>query len=707
MKNKIYIATILPYKENYTFSEASAASLWVYEFFKKSTFKKNNFIFGSTKNIDYLSANYININLDTIRSKLSSKTNFYCEKISKIIKRKKFDLIEIHNRPLILINLHKRLSHKFIFYFHNDPLSMKGSKTENERLKILNITEKIIFVSKWVQDRFFINIDPKLKKKTEVVYPSVEKKEFKNIRKKEIYFVGRLNQSKGYDLYNEAITKILNKFPKWKAYSIGDEKRRSIYIKHKNHFELGFLKHKNVIERIENAEIVVIPSQWEEPFGRTALEAASCGCATITSNKGGLPETSDHHIILDKLTSSNLFRKIQLLIKNPKFRKKKQLDNYKNVRHLIKTNTKLIDQIRSEIILDFKLNIVRTKYKIINIYNAGQKLNHRLFNISLGKKFTNGFIRNGHDVLEISDRDFIRQNLPLFKLRSNIFQKFLINTFNNYNPDIVFFGHTNNIDLETLDYFKNKNKNLIISQWNEDPIVDGLEYSKQNIHNILKYSVIADHTFLTTSPNILFKKSDTIKNKEKFHFFFVPVDKNIEEFNVYNLRPKNDIFYAMSHGVNRGTLKEGKIDERIYFLDNLVNRLSDIKFDFYGFKNQEPIWGNDFNNALINSKMALNLSRGNPAKYYTSNRLASVMGNGLMTFIDKKVKMQDIFSDNEMVFYKNIIDLSDKIKFYSQRDTIRKKIAKNGKKKYFKLFNEKKITNYFINIFKDKKIDLF
>jgi len=300
VKNKIYIATILPYKENYTFSEASAASLWVYEFFKKSTFKKNNFIFGSTKNIDYLSANYININLDTIRSKFSSKTNFYCQKISKIIKRKKFDLIEIHNRPLILINLNKRLSHKFIFYFHNDPLSMKGSKTENERLKILNITEKIIFVSKWVQDRFFINIDPKLKKKTEVVYPSVEKKEFKKIRKKEIYFVGRLNQSKGYDLYNEAITKILNKFPKWKAYSIGDEKRRSIYIKHKNHFELGFLKHKNVIERIENAEIVVIPSQWEEPFGRTALEAASCGCATITSNKGGLPETSDHHIILNK-----------------------------------------------------------------------------------------------------------------------------------------------------------------------------------------------------------------------------------------------------------------------------------------------------------------------------------------------------------------------------------------------------------------------
>ena len=26
----------------------------------------------------------------------------------------------------------------FIFYFHNDPISMKGSKTIKERLKILN-----------------------------------------------------------------------------------------------------------------------------------------------------------------------------------------------------------------------------------------------------------------------------------------------------------------------------------------------------------------------------------------------------------------------------------------------------------------------------------------------------------------------------------------------------------------------------------------
>ena len=36
IKKNIKIATVLPYKENYTFNKASAASLWVSEFYKKS-----------------------------------------------------------------------------------------------------------------------------------------------------------------------------------------------------------------------------------------------------------------------------------------------------------------------------------------------------------------------------------------------------------------------------------------------------------------------------------------------------------------------------------------------------------------------------------------------------------------------------------------------------------------------------------------------
>ena len=57
------IATILPYKENYTFSKAQAAAIWVNDFFKFSKFKNENFIFGNTNSKDFLTKNYINVSL--------------------------------------------------------------------------------------------------------------------------------------------------------------------------------------------------------------------------------------------------------------------------------------------------------------------------------------------------------------------------------------------------------------------------------------------------------------------------------------------------------------------------------------------------------------------------------------------------------------------------------------------------------------------
>ena len=695
MKDIIKIATVLPYKENYTFSNAQAAAIWVCDFFKHSEFKNTNFVFGNTKGKDYLTKNYININISNLKSKLSSSTNEYCKNFIEKAKDSNFDIIEIHNRPLVFNYLKKKIVSKFIIYFHNDPISMNGSRSPKERLQLLNEVDKIIFVSKWVQTRFFNNLDNKLINKTEIIYPSIhrEKKIYK--KDKKITFVGKLNESKGYDIYKHAVIKILDEFNNWKAFSIGDESRERPKINHKNHKELGFLKHKNVLQFLNKSEIVVVPSRWEEPFGRTALESASRACATIISRKGGLPETTDHCIILKKLNSTELYKELKKLIIDEKFLRKIQKNSFKHVKHLIKDNSKLIDQIRKNTFQKFNLNFIKNKLRIINIYNTGQKLNHRLYNISLGKKFTNGFIRNGHDVLEISDRDFVRQNRTFSITNTETkFQQYLIETFKNYNPDFLFFGHTKNISVDTIDQFRVLNKSLTISQWNEDPIMPSLDYSKTNIKNISNYANLVDHNFITTDPSIFKKQNTNIKN---LHFFFVPVDQNIECFDVYKLDPSRDIFYAMSHGVNRATLKKGKTDSRINFLNTLIKKIDNINYDFYGFENKEPIWGNNFYKALISSKMGLNLSRGLPTKYYSSNRIASLMGNGLLTFIDRKTQMNDFFTNNEIIFYDNIFDLSEKIKFYKKNKNSRIKIARNGKKKYFKLFNELKTTKYIID----------
>ena len=50
--------------------------------------------------------------------------------------------------------------------------------------------------------------------------------------------------------------------------------------------------------------------------------------------------------------------------------------------------------------------------------------------------------------------------------------------------------------------------------------------------------------------------------------------------------------------------------------------------------------------------MGLNLSRGKPIKYYSSDRIAQLVGNGLLTFIDEKTFLNDFFSEKKLFFIK-------------------------------------------------------
>ena len=157
----------------------------------------------------------------------------------------------------------------------------------------------------------------------------------------------------------------------------------------------------------------------------------------------------------------------------------------------------------------------------------------------------------------------------------------------------------------------------------------------------------------------------------------------------------------MSHGVHRGQLKKGKIDKREIFLNRLIKKNEDIKFDVYGMNNIQPIWSNKFMECISKSSMALNLSRGEPVKYYSSDRIAQLIGNGLLTFLDEKTHLNDFFSENEVIFYKNIDDLSYKLNKYKRDSKTRIKIAKNGKN-LFKYFNSSKVADYIIK----KTLDL-
>ena len=108
---------------------------------------------------------------------------------------------------------------------------MNGSKSLNERLFILNFCDKIIFNSEWTKKRFFTNIEKFYfnSEKVQVIYQSTTKKNVLLSKKdKIITFFCELNRLKGYDLFSNAVIKILNEFKHWKCIVYGDEPREKI-----------------------------------------------------------------------------------------------------------------------------------------------------------------------------------------------------------------------------------------------------------------------------------------------------------------------------------------------------------------------------------------------------------------------------------------------------------------------------------------------
>ena len=124
---------------------------------------------------------------------------------------------------------------------------------------------------------------------------------------------------------------------------------------------------------------------------------------------------------------------------------------------------------------------------------------------------------------------------------------------------------------------------------------------------------------------------------------------------------------------------------------------NEIKFHIFGLDDKQPIWAENFKNELSKSKMALNLSQGSSLKFYTSDRFAQLVGNGVLTFVDVKTKLNKLFSDNEIIFYKNLRDLSFKINKFKNEDKQRYRIARNGMKKYHKYMNSTIVSKYIVN----------
>ena len=696
------ISILLPFKENYSPNYAGAVSLFVKDTINKSKYKDSMHVFGNTSYKKFLSKNYTNIQF---KKKLFSSTNkLYVENFIKVENKINSDLIEVHNRPSYIFLIRKNY-HKLLFlFFHNDPLQMNGSRSVQDRIKLLNNVDKIIFNSEWCRQRFFHSFNDKSKylNKTELCFQSTSKIKINfNKKQKIISFVGKLNKAKGYDIFGQTIIKILDKYPDWSSSVFGDEPREKLNFSHKNLNLFGFKNNEYILNYLKKVSISIVCSRWEEPFGRTSLEASSRGAAVIISKRGGLPETSSVAIKLKELSSKSLFNEIEKLIKDKKKLLTLQKESHRKFELTHKYVSKILDKIRDQFSIKEKISLFNIKknkiLKILHLTNFNRRFNGRL-QYNTGRRLNNGFVRLGHNVLTLSDRDIIHDNKKLLDpTGKNKLQNSIILNYKNFKPDCIVLGHADSIDSDTLTQLRDEYKHLRICQWFLDPVhKNAPDYIKNN-KRIIKNSNNIDFTFLSSCPSLL-------KNKINNSFFIPnPADKSFEILKNYETNCPNDVFFAMSHGVHRGILKDGKYDQREKYIKKLIRNNSKVKFDIYGMNKIQPVWGNDFLDAISKSKMGLNLSRGKAAKYYSSDRIAQLLGNGLLTFIDEQTQFRDLVGKNSIVYYSNFDDLSYKINKYKKDIKIAKKIAKNGRDIYHKHFNSTIVGDYMLSKLFDYK----
>jgi len=133
-------------------------------------------------------------------------------------------------------------------------------------------------------------------------------------------FIGLISKIKGIEKLLETFNKLdcnANLMILGKAKNKSYEENLKLKFSAKNIKFLGFV---NIAELMPKIDVLIMPSLWNEPFGRVIIEAYSYGVPVIGSNRGGIPELIEDGktgFIFDPDKNGDLESKITFFIGNP------------------------------------------------------------------------------------------------------------------------------------------------------------------------------------------------------------------------------------------------------------------------------------------------------------------------------------------------------------------------------------------------------
>ncbi len=357
------IDIILPFKEIFSSKKASAVSLTVKNSAEFSTYRTKINVYGQLTDLPFDSVKFTGVKTNKFIH-LGNNNSIYFNYLKKRESSKK-RIIEFHNRPYVFnkaIKLEKQ--NPITLHFHNDPRTMKGSKTVNERKNIAENADAVYFVSHYIKNCFIDGLN-KNYNNLHIIPNAIQRTlDQKPNKKKEVLFIGRLVQEKGCHLYVNALRSIVNKFPEWKFRIIGTEKAgqkklSSLYAKNlirdfeslgKNTEYLGFISNKEVSNILKKTSILIVPSIWQEPFALTALEGVCNGAAVIASKVGGMQEMlEDVGMLINDIDAIKLEKSILSLLENENLLSNYHNKSWINYKYNQKDIVKIQDKVRTNI----------------------------------------------------------------------------------------------------------------------------------------------------------------------------------------------------------------------------------------------------------------------------------------------------------------------------------------------------------------------
>ena len=258
---------------------------------------------------------------------------YYFEKVYADLKKRDYDYIILENCDGYTYKLSQRGYKNIILHTHNE---RRKSKSMYDTIIYKNIT-KILTVSDFIKERFSA-LSPV--EKIETIHNGIDLKNFSRkevspVSRQQIGFTdddfvivynGRINKDKGISELIEAMLQLES--PKIKLMVLGssffnDSKNENTFILSlKNKAKTikdrivftGFIPYKKIPNYLQIADIAVLPSIWEEPFGLTIVEAMAIGLPLITTRSGGIPEICggvatiiDKNNLVSNLTSAILY----------------------------------------------------------------------------------------------------------------------------------------------------------------------------------------------------------------------------------------------------------------------------------------------------------------------------------------------------------------------------------------------------------------